>query len=116
MSAHESHHQHHHHEAEHGAHDHHSHSGLHEGHNTLVRNRFWVSLPLTIIVVLYSGMILGMARHELMSRHPGMMTLIYMREITPPLRCFTKKTASALSQWATLNHNFRLRLLRNLHA
>lgn len=115
MSAHESHHQHHHHEAEHGAHDHRGHSGMHEGHITLMRNRFWVSLPLTIIVVLYSGMIqqwfgftmpqfpgsdyiapvlgsfiffygglpfLSMARDELMSRQPGMMTLISIAIIT----------------------------------
>lgn len=118
MSAHESHHQHHqhhHHEAEHGAHDHHDHGVMHEGHITLMRDRFWVSLPLTIIVVLYSGMIqqwfgftmpqfpgseyiapvlgsfiffygglpfLGMARHELLSRQPGMMTLISIAIIT----------------------------------
>jgi Cu2+-exporting ATPase len=30
---------------------------MHEGHITLMRNRFWVSLPLTIIVVLYSPMV-----------------------------------------------------------
>jgi P-type Cu2+ transporter len=113
MSASESHLQHH--EAAHSAHDHHDHGVMHEGHITLMRNRFWVSLPLTIIVVLYSGMIqqwfgfsmpefpgsdylapvlgsfiffygglpfLGMARHELMSRQPGMMTLISIAIIT----------------------------------
>jgi Cu2+-exporting ATPase len=32
---------------------------MHEGHITLMRNRFWVSLPLTIIVVLYSPMVQG---------------------------------------------------------
>lgn len=119
MSAHESHHQHHeqhqHNEEKHGTHNHHGHGVMHEGHITLMRNRFWVSLPLTIIVVLYSGMIqqwfgftmpqfpgsdyiapvlgsfiffygglpfLGMARHELMSRQPGMMTLISLAIIT----------------------------------
>ncbi len=36
-------------------HDHHNHSGgMHEGHATLMRNRFWVSLALTIPVLLYS--------------------------------------------------------------
>jgi P-type Cu2+ transporter len=107
MSASESHLQHH--EAAHSAHDHHDHGVMHEGHITLMRNRFWVSLPLTIIVVLYSEMIqewlgftmpafpgseyiapvlgsfiffygglpfLSMARQELASRQPGMMTLI----------------------------------------
>jgi P-type Cu2+ transporter len=97
---------HHHHEDVHG---HDDHGVMHEGHITLMRNRFWVSLPLTIIVVLYSEMIqewlgftmpafpgseyiapvvgsfiffygglpfLSMARQELASRQPGMMTLI----------------------------------------
>lgn len=118
MSTHQTqhqHHEHHHQEAQHGEHDHHEHGVMHEGHITLMRNRFWVSLPLTIIVVLYSGMIqqwfgfsmpqfagsyyiapvlgsfiffygglpfLGMARHELMSRQPGMMTLISIAIIT----------------------------------
>lgn len=96
-------------EVSHAAHDHHDHGVMHEGHATMMRNRFWVSLPLTIIVVLYSGMIqqwfgftmpafpgseyiapvlgsfiffygglpfLGMARQELATRQPGMMTLI----------------------------------------
>lgn len=100
---------HHHHETEHKAHGHHDHGVMHEGHITLMRNRFWLSLPITIIIVLYAEMIqswfgfsmpqfpgsdliapvlgsfiffygglpfLGMARHELMSRQPGMMTLI----------------------------------------
>jgi P-type Cu2+ transporter len=50
-------------EAHEGQHDHHAHSGheghgvMHEGHITLMRNRFWVSLPLTLIVVLYSPMV-----------------------------------------------------------
>lgn len=30
---------------------------MHDGHITMMRNRFWVSLPLTIIVVLYSPMV-----------------------------------------------------------
>ena len=41
--------------AEHGGHA--GHGVMHEGHITLMRNRFWVSLPLTIIVVLYSPMV-----------------------------------------------------------
>lgn len=44
----------------HDAHEHGGHAGhgvMHEGHITLMRNRFWVSLPLTIIVVLYSPMV-----------------------------------------------------------
>jgi len=82
---------------------------------TRMRSRFWVSLPLTIIVVLYSDMIqrwfgftmpefpgsqyiapllgsiiffygglpfLSMARDELKSRQPGMMTLISIAIIT----------------------------------
>jgi len=32
---------------------------MHEGHITMMRNRFFVSLPLTIIVVLYSPMVQG---------------------------------------------------------
>jgi len=49
----------------HGGHEemhkgHNAHAGhgvMHEGHLTMMRNRFWVSLPLTIIVVLYSPMV-----------------------------------------------------------
>ena len=42
----------------HGGHDAHAgHSVMHEGHATMMRNRFFVSLPLTIIVVLYSPMV-----------------------------------------------------------
>ena len=90
-------------------HDHGDHGVMHEGHITMMRNRFWVSLPVTIVIILYSGMIqqwfgfsmpsfpgseyiapvlgtfifiygglpfLGMARQELITRQPGMMTLI----------------------------------------
>lgn len=94
----------------HAGHDAHSgHGGMHEGHATLMRNRFWVSLVLTIPVLIYSPLIqqwfnytppqftgsewiapilgtlififggfpfLGMARGEIQSRQPGMMTLI----------------------------------------
>jgi Cu2+-exporting ATPase len=43
---------------EHGGHDAHAgHGVMHEGHTTMMRNRFFVSLPLTIIVLLYSPMI-----------------------------------------------------------
>lgn len=113
MSAHESSHQHHGHHKPKQHHEHHG--GMHEGHILMMRNRFWVSLPLTLIVVLYSGMIqqwfgfsmpqflgsayiapvlgsviffygglpfLGMARQELLSRQPGMMTLISIAIIT----------------------------------
>ncbi len=42
----------------HGNHDGHAgHGVMHEGHATMMRNRFWVSLPLTFIVLLYSPMI-----------------------------------------------------------
>jgi P-type Cu2+ transporter len=42
----------------HGGHDAHAgHGVMHEGHATLMRNRFLVTLPLTIIVLLYSPMI-----------------------------------------------------------
>jgi Cu2+-exporting ATPase len=93
----------------HAEHDHSAHGGMHEGHATLMRDRFWLSLVLTIPLLLYSEMIqtwfrftppqfpgsqlippvfatlififgglvfLNMARHELMQRQPGMMTLI----------------------------------------
>jgi P-type Cu2+ transporter len=46
-----------------GHHSHNTHTGhegygvMHEGHITLMRNRFWVSLPLTLLVVLYSPMV-----------------------------------------------------------
>src|SRR5688572_25241990 len=44
--------------AEHGGHDAHAgHGVMHEGHVNLMRNRFLVTLPLTIIVLLYSPMI-----------------------------------------------------------
>ncbi|MCX9076565.1 MAG: HAD-IC family P-type ATPase, partial [Candidatus Methanoperedens sp.] len=39
----------------HGVHA--GHGVMHEGHITMMRNRFWVCLPLTIIVVLYSPMV-----------------------------------------------------------
>ncbi|HEX2905430.1 MAG TPA: copper-translocating P-type ATPase [Phototrophicaceae bacterium] len=48
---------------DHTAHDAKQHSGheghgvMHAGHITIMRNRFWVCLPLTIIVVLYSPMV-----------------------------------------------------------
>jgi len=43
---------------DHGAHDAHAgHGVMHEGHTTMMRNRFWVSLPLTLIVILYSPMV-----------------------------------------------------------
>lgn len=49
--------------ADHAAHNgHNAHAGhgvMHEGHITMMRNRFFVSLPLTIIVVLYSPMVQG---------------------------------------------------------
>ncbi|MDL5054988.1 HAD-IC family P-type ATPase [Oscillatoria laete-virens NRMC-F 0139] len=42
----------------HAAHgDHAGHGVMHEGHATMMRNRFFVVLPLTIIVVLYSPMV-----------------------------------------------------------
>jgi Cu2+-exporting ATPase len=41
-----------------GGHDAHAgHGVMHEGHATMMRNRFFVCLPLTIIVVLYSPMV-----------------------------------------------------------
>lgn len=44
--------------AEHRGHDTHAgHGVMHEGHAAMMRNRFWVSLPLTLIVLLYSPMI-----------------------------------------------------------
>ncbi|MBZ0282269.1 MAG: copper-translocating P-type ATPase [Anaerolineae bacterium] len=62
---HEHHHQHDEHDAQHAhymtaapAEKHHNHSGgMHEGHATLMRNRFWISLVLTIPVLLYSEML-----------------------------------------------------------
>src|SRR6185369_12018942 len=42
----------------HSGHDAHAgHGVMHEGHVTMMRNRFWVSLPLTLVVLLYSPMI-----------------------------------------------------------
>lgn len=42
----------------HAGHDAHAgHGVMHEGHMTMMRNRFFVALPLTIIVVLYSPMV-----------------------------------------------------------
>jgi len=42
----------------HGAHDEHAgHGVMHEGHATMMRNRFFVVLPLTVLVVLYSPMV-----------------------------------------------------------
>ncbi len=56
-SAHTGHHEHAGHTS-HGGHDAHAgHGVMHEGHITMMRNRFWVSLPLTFIVLLYSPMI-----------------------------------------------------------
>ncbi|MCL4250377.1 MAG: copper-translocating P-type ATPase [Anaerolineae bacterium] len=82
---------------------------MHEGHADMMRRRFWVCLPLTLIIVAFSPMVqrwlgfqmpqfpgndwvapilstivfvygglpfLSMARQELASRQPGMMTLI----------------------------------------
>ena len=47
-----------HHAMPHGGHNAHaSHGVMHEGHATMMRNRFFVVLPLTIIVVLYSPMV-----------------------------------------------------------
>ncbi|MBK8030446.1 MAG: heavy metal translocating P-type ATPase [Chloroflexi bacterium] len=47
-----------HHTMEHGGHHEHAgHGVMHEGHAKLMRNRFFVVLPLTIIVVLYSPMV-----------------------------------------------------------
>lgn len=37
--------------------DHSGHGVMHEGHATLMRNRFWISLPLTLIVLIFSPMI-----------------------------------------------------------
>ena len=98
------------------AHQHHddqpAHAGhgvMHEGHADMMRTRFWVCLPLTVVIILFSPMVqrwlgfqmpefpgsdwiapilstivfvygglpfLSMARQELASRQPGMMTLI----------------------------------------
>jgi len=48
-------------QAAHSAHgDHDTHAGhgvMHEGHATMMRNRFFVVLPLTVVVVLYSPMV-----------------------------------------------------------
>ncbi|MBW7885447.1 MAG: heavy metal translocating P-type ATPase [Caldilineaceae bacterium] len=100
----------------HSGHDAHAgHGGMHEGHITLMRDRFWISLVLTIPVLIYAPMIqqwlnftapqfpgsgfiapvlgtlifvlgglpfLDMARGELASRQPGMMTLISIAIIT----------------------------------
>jgi Cu2+-exporting ATPase len=42
----------------HTAHNAHTgHGVMHEGHAAMMRNRFWVSLPLTLIVILYSPMV-----------------------------------------------------------
>lgn len=101
------------HHDQHETHD--DHGGMHAGHATLMRNRFWLSLALTIPVLAYSepiqewlnftppmfpgsewiplifstlififgGLVfLGMARHELMARKPGMMTLISIATTT----------------------------------
>jgi Cu2+-exporting ATPase len=45
------------HDAHAGHGDHTGHGVMHEGHATMMRNRFFVVLPLTIIVVLYSSMV-----------------------------------------------------------
>jgi len=43
---------------DHGGHDAHAgHGVMHEGHTTMMRNRFFFSLPLTVVVLLYSPMI-----------------------------------------------------------
>ncbi len=47
--------QHHEHSMDHSGHA--GHGVMHEGHTTMMRNRFFVSLPLTVIVLLYSPMI-----------------------------------------------------------
>ena len=46
---------------DHAAHNQHhgGHGVMHDGHITMMRNRFFVSLPLTIIVILYSPMVQG---------------------------------------------------------
>lgn len=42
----------------HTGHDAHAgHGVMHEGHATMMRNRFWVSLPVTLIIILYSPMV-----------------------------------------------------------
>lgn len=102
-----------HHSESHDAHA--GHGAMHEGHLPLMRQRFWLSLVLTIPVILYSPAIqtwfnftmptfwgsdwvapvlgslifflggtvfLGMARHELAARQPGMMTLISIAVVT----------------------------------
>ncbi len=46
------------------------HGNMHEGHIKVMRNRFWVSLPLTILVVLYSPMIQHWFKFE-MPKFPG---------------------------------------------
>lgn len=57
--------------AEHGAHDEHAgHGVMHEGHATMMRNRFFVCLPLTIVVVLYSPMVQNWL-HFSMPTFPG---------------------------------------------
>jgi P-type Cu2+ transporter len=50
-------HPHHEHSAPHSHDEHAGHGGMHEGHATLMRNRFWLSLVLTIPVLVYSEMI-----------------------------------------------------------
>ncbi len=95
--------------------DHSGHGAMHEGHLPLMRQRFWLSLALTVPVLLYSQAIqtwfgftmpvfpgsnwvapilgslifflggtvfLGMARHEIQMRQPGMMTLISIAVVT----------------------------------
>lgn len=100
-------------ESHHNAHS--GHGAMHEGHLPIMRQRFWISLVLTIPVLLYSPAIqtwfgfsmptfpgsdwiapvlgtlifllggtvfLDMARHELMMRQPGMMTLVSIAVVT----------------------------------
>jgi P-type Cu2+ transporter len=67
MNASPDHHAHHHHPSDYRGSeilepDHHAHSGhgvMHEGHLTMMRNRFLVTLPLTLIVILYSPLVQG---------------------------------------------------------
>lgn len=51
---HSEHHEHASHTSRHDHHDNSGHGGMHEGHATLMRNRFWLSLGLTIPVLIFS--------------------------------------------------------------
>lgn len=51
-------HAHHSHAGSHSGHDHHAgHGVMHEGHLTMMRDRFFITLPMTIIVLIFSPMI-----------------------------------------------------------